>query len=276
MPELPEVETVLQGLMPVMHGNTIEYLQTRRPNLRYPFDTDLDTCTRNRTIIVCKRMSKYLLFRLDNGKTLISHLGMSGTYRIIAHNETVELEKHDHFFIRLNSGDTVIYNDTRRFGFLLLINTEEETTDKHLSSLGVDPTSTDLNPLYLVQKFAGKKSPIKNLLLNQSIIAGLGNIYVCEALWRSKIHPCTLGQDLSQKSIATLCTHIQDVITEAIKAGGSSLKDYRQVNGDMGYFQHTFAVYGKKDTPCSVCKTSIIRITQSNRSTFLCPACQKM
>ena len=275
MPELPEVQTVLQGLRPIMDKKTINYIETRRKNLRYPFHEKMEEMCSGARVESMQRLSKYIIIRLSSGKSLISHLGMSGKYSIIKSGDNTPLEKHDHFIIHMTSGDKVIYNDPRRFGFLIMINTADEGTEPHLKKLGVDPSTNALTPDYLKTKLLARKTNIKTALLDQSIIAGLGNIYVCEALWRAKINPTTPTQDIPVKKIPILTQHIIDVIDEAIKAGGSSLKDYRQADGAMGYFQHTFSVYGQEKEPCKICKSAILRIIQAGRSTFYCPKCQK-
>ena len=275
MPELPEVQTVLTGLRPVMDNQIIAYIETHRVGLRYPFDAHMDTYCTGATVTSMQRLSKYLVIRLSTGKSLISHLGMSGKYTVVKQGSNAPLEKHDHFVIHMQSGDKVIYNDPRRFGFLISVDSSDEAEERHLKKLGVDPTGADLTDIYLYNALQKRKTNIKTALLDQSIIAGLGNIYACEALWRSGICPTTEVNTISKKKASVLRNHIIDVIDQAIKAGGSSLKDYRQADGAMGYFQHAFAVYGRENDDCNHCSTPIKRITQSGRSTFYCPQCQK-
>ncbi len=288
MPELPEVETVRQGLLPAMQGKTLKKLTLNRKNLRFPFDENLNTHLENKKITNITRRSKYLLihFEQDNNKqTLIAHLGMSGKFTIFNNNEAKmrSPEKHDHVIFLLNDGTEIIYNDPRRFGFLLLADNNDWQNHKLIKHIGVEPLTTDFSPKALAKKSTNKQTNIKNHLLNQKIVAGLGNIYVCEALFRAKIHPKQPAKILSTatskatKTGKTLVPIIKDILQTAIKAGGSSLKDYRQTDGNLGYFQHSFAVYGRENQPCTIsdCSATIQRMVQSGRSTFFCPHCQK-
>ena len=276
MPELPEVETVVQGLRPHMIGKTIDKITTYRPNLRYDFPKNLhDICT-CADIIHITRRSKYILIRLSGGWTLICHLGMSGTYTVYPRGTNTPPKKHDHCLIHLTDGSCIAYNDPRRFGFILSCRTDTEHTQPHLSVLGVEPFADTLNHTYLYTRLRCKNTPIKTALLNQNIVAGLGNIYVCEALFRAKIHPASTAKTLSKQRVKTLTTHILQVVADAITAGGSSLRDFQHTNGKMGYFQHTFDVYGRENAPCKICHSPIHRITQSGRSSFFCKKCQKI
>ena len=280
MPELPEVETVVQGLRPHMVGATIDKVITHRPNLRYDFPKNLNEITTNAKIIDISRRSKYILIRLSTGWTLLSHLGMSGTYTFYNRKTNIplqkhNLQKHDHCVIYLSDGSYITYNDPRRFGFLIACKTCEEHCQKHLSVLGVEPFAHTLTASYLYTVFKQKNTPIKTLLLNQNIVAGLGNIYVCEALFKACIHPKTPAKNLTKSKVTILTEHIVHIIQDAIKAGGSSLKDFQDTNGKMGYFQHNFAVYGRENQNCHTCQKPIVRIQQSGRSTFFCIKCQK-
>lgn len=296
MPELPEVETVRRGLEPVMSGAIIVNADQNRADLRFPFTENFVTRIKGSTITEIKRRSKYLLFYLDNGLVIISHLGMSGSFRIINEAsdqqpgdfalEKSKNEKHDHFVFHLNNNSQsarVIYNDPRRFGFMILISQDEVGEHPYFKDLGPEPTGNGISAEYLAEKFTNKNTPMKSTLLDQKVIAGLGNIYVCEALWRAHISPLRKASSLvtatgkPKKELAILNTHIHDVIADAIKAGGSSLQDHIQTDGNMGYFQHSFAAYGQEGKQCrhENCNGTIDRITQSGRSTFYCPDCQE-
>lgn len=292
MPELPEVETVRRGLEPSMQGATIERVQQMRPNLRFPFPQDFTKRLTGRRIVSLGRRAKYLTIHLDDGLTIISHLGMSGSFRIEAegeeaapgafHHERSKSATHDHviFHLRRPEGEAVriIYNDPRRFGFMLFA--EEGTLDGHplLTKLGVEPTGNYLSGTVLRELFANKRAPLKAALLDQSLIAGLGNIYVCEALWRAGLSPMREAGSIAHQpqTLELLAQSIRDVIAEAIEAGGSTLKDYIQADGALGYFQHSFKVYGREGEPCRnpKCRSVIQRMVQSGRSTFYCASCQ--
>ncbi|PYE89236.1 bifunctional DNA-formamidopyrimidine glycosylase/DNA-(apurinic or apyrimidinic site) lyase [Phyllobacterium leguminum] len=290
MPELPEVETVRRGLQPVMEGARIVAVEQRRADLRFPFPERFAERLRGRRIEALGRRAKYLTIHLDDGLCVISHLGMSGSYRIetedgAAHNDGSKNTLHDHLVLhieRKNGGAArIIYNDPRRFGFITLA--EPGTFDCHpsLSGLGVEPTGNALSGELLAQLFRDKKSPLKAALLDQRLIAGLGNIYVCEALWRSGLSPARAAGSIAGRNRASqadaLAYAIREVITEAIAAGGSSLRDHRQTDGTLGYFQHSFSVYDREGSPCPRpgCGGTIERIVQSGRSTFFCARCQK-
>lgn len=295
MPELPEVETVRRGLQPVMEGARIEKLVLNRPDLRFPFPENLGDRVRGQKIISLGRRAKYLLIELEDGATLISHLGMSGSYRIepdIRENAghlhgsvTPELKysaknpTHDHVVFDLETaalgGRQVIYNDPRRFGFLLLAERGELENYSSLKSLGIEPTGNSLSGPVLAELFKDKKVSLKAALLDQRLIAGLGNIYVCEALWRAELSPLRAAGEIAEDAHLTeiLARCIRDVIADAIEAGGSSLRDHRQADGTLGYFQHSFAVYDREGEPCRRCGAPIQRIVQNGRSTFYCAAC---
>lgn len=293
MPELPEVETVRRGLAPVMEGATVERLQVNRPDLRFPFPDNFAALVEGQRIISLGRRSKYLLVDLQDAGVIIMHLGMSGSFRTVDgqapgnfHHERGKLEAHDHviFHLRLADGKQakVIYNDPRRFGFMLMTSRAELHQHKLIRDLGVEPVGNQLNADLLAEHFAGKTAPLKAALLDQKVIAGLGNIYVCEALWRSGLSPKRKARTLVLKSgkptqrLKILVDHIREVIRDAIAAGGSSLRDYTQTDGSLGYFQHSFAAYDQEGNPCQKpdCSGTIKRITQSGRSTFYCSRCQ--
>jgi formamidopyrimidine-DNA glycosylase len=296
VPELPEVETVRRGLQPAMEGARLERLELRRPDLRFPFTPGMAEKLAGRHVESLSRRAKYLLINFEGGLTAISHLGMSGSFRIEAggqadvpgdfHHARSKDEKHDHAVFHLHRAGTagrVIYNDPRRFGFLLLEETARLSENPFLSELGPEPTGNSLSAGVLAEALADKKAPLKAALLDQTIIAGLGNIYVCEALYRAGLSPRraagTLvdGKGRPKKELGLLTECVRDVIAEAIAAGGSSLRDHIQTDGSLGYFQHTFRVYGREGEPCRnpECGRPVERIVQSGRSTFFCARCQK-
>ena len=298
MPELPEVETVRRGLAPVMEDATIEHLELRRPDLRFPFPDKFADLVEGQHIVSVGRQAKYLLVDLSNDQVIIMHLGMSGSYRIeeditdnttpgTFHHEKTRLAAHDHVIFHLiqKSGQTarVIYNDPRRFGFMLMCKRSELADHPTFKDMGVEPVGNALTPEVLAAALAGKGTPLKSALLDQRVIAGLGNIYVCEALWRSRLSPKRKAGTLVMKSgaptdrLINLEKHIRDVIADAIKAGGSSLRDHAQTDGSLGYFQHSFAAYDREGEPCrhEQCGKPIKRIVQSGRSTFYCGSCQR-
>ncbi|MBO0346391.1 bifunctional DNA-formamidopyrimidine glycosylase/DNA-(apurinic or apyrimidinic site) lyase [Roseibium sp. CAU 1637] len=298
MPELPEVETVRRGLLSSFEGATITEVEQRRPNLRFPFPDDFIAGLADRKIISLSRRAKYLLADLDSGAVLIMHLGMSGSFRIEAGStdplmpgafalDRSKDDKHDHvvFHLKTASGapTRVIYNDPRRFGFMLLAARAELDSHPLFAAIGLEPLGNALDGATISRLFAGKAAPLKAALLDQKLIAGLGNIYVCEALWRSGLSPKRQAGSISGKSGRTtqrtenLARHIRETLEEAIEAGGSSLRDHRQADGTLGYFQHRFKVYDREGEPCqkTECNGIITRIVQSGRSTFYCPTCQR-
>jgi formamidopyrimidine-DNA glycosylase len=292
MPELPEVETVRRGLAPAMEGAVIERAEARRPDLRFPFPEHFAERLAGNRVLALRRRAKYLLADLACGETLIMHLGMSGSFRI--ENEAPvaggafrhprgKAAAHDHVVLVLSGGHTIVYNDPRRFGFMTLAETASLDTHPLLADLGVEPTGNALGAEALAAGMAGRNSPVKAALLDQTLIAGLGNIYVCEALWRARISPRRLARTLVRANgapterLEKLTEAIRAVIAEAIVAGGSSLRDHVQTNGELGYFQHAFAAYDREGVPCGHdgCTGTIRRIVQSGRSTFYCPRCQR-
>lgn len=287
MPELPEVETVRRGLIPVMEGRVIARADVRRPDLRWPFPDRMAQRLDGKRIERLGRRSKYILADLDSGETLIVHLGMSGRMLIALpdtsaaqvgqfHHAHPAPEKHDHVIFDMEGGARVTFNDARRFGAMDLARTLDLDAHKLIAVLGPEPFDNQFSDAYLAAKLRGRATPIKSALLDQRIVAGLGNIYVCEALWRSGLHPARQARDVTQRQISTLVTTIREVLRDAIEAGGSSLRDYRQADGELGYFQHSFAVYGREAAPCRTpgCTALIERIVQSGRSSFYCPICQ--
>jgi len=277
MPELPEVETVRCGLIPVLEGATLKKAITRREGLRIPFPTDFTERLEGNTIERLRRRSKYILLDCVDGLVVILHLGMSGRVTIYKEGEDPIIGKHDHVSLITEKGDHIVYTDPRRFGLITF--TDINTMDNHalLKNIGPEPLGNTFNTALLDARLIGKKSSIKSALLDQTLVAGLGNIYVCEALWRAGINPTRTGNSVAGKGAARLVPIIRDVLSEAIAAGGSTLKDYAQADGELGYFQHSFNVYGREGEDCSnkACGGTIERIVQSNRSTFFCPKCQQ-
>ncbi len=276
MPELPEVETVRRGLIPVMEGKQIMRADVSRPDLRWPFPEKMAERLTGKMIERLRRRSKYILADLDSGETLLIHLGMSGRM-MISTGEHADTQKHDHVVFHMQDDARVVFNDTRRFGAMDMAPTEIMPAHKLLASLGPEPLGNEFDEPYLVGRLKDKNSPIKNVLLDQRIIAGLGNIYVCEVLLRAGVSPTKKAGQLSAAKVRTLVPIIRDVLGEAIESGGSSLKDYRQADGELGYFQHSFRAYGREGEPCVTngCKSKIQRIVQAGRSTFYCAQCQR-
>ena len=276
MPELPEVETVCRGLASVLENRVIRRLELRRKDLRFPFPLGLAARVDGRRVAAVRRRAKYILIHLDDGGVLIGHLGMSGRM-LIGPAEGMVLEPHDHVIFHTDHGMVVRFNDARRFGFLDY--SPEATLHQHklLAELGPEPLGNEFNGPALAAALAGKVTPIKAALLDQKIVAGLGNIYVSEALYFAGLSPRRLAATVSGGRAEKLVTAIKDVLTRAIAAGGSSLRDYVQTSGELGYFQHQWAVYGKEGERCPACSctTGIQRIVQSNRSTFYCAKKQR-
>ena len=295
MPELPEVETVRRGLQPVLEGATIERLELRRGGLRFPFSRRFAARVKGHRIAALRRRAKYLLAELDDGTMLLMHLGMSGSYRIEAEGEKDakpvaddavyykrgKLEAHDHVVFHLKGGTRVVYNDPRRFGFMLLIPPKDFDAHPMLAGLGFEPTGNELSAKALAPRFATRAAPLKAILSDQRVIAGLGNIYVCEALWRARLSPKRAAGTLVRadgkptERLVRLVEAVRAVIADAVEAGGSSLRDYVQANGELGLFQLRFSVYDREGKRCPRGDGTIRRITQSGRSTFYCPACQR-
>ena len=280
MPELPEVETVRQGLADVLEGRRLHRVQAMRPDLRFPLPENFEGRLSGRQVEKLARRGKYLLIHLQERLTLIAHLGMSGRFRIF-NTSPPPLERHDHVVFEAEGGISVRFNDPRRFGFMDLADTDTLASHKMLKNMGPEPLANDFNGPVLAAALKGRKSPIKAALLDQSVIAGLGNIYVSEALFRAGLSPKRKSGTVQGGRAENLARAIRDVLNEAIVAGGSSLRDHRQPSGELGYFQHSFAVYGCTGQPCPGCTCDptrtggIRRITQSGRSTFYCAAKQR-
>jgi len=290
MPELPEVETVRLGLAPALEGHFITHALTRRGGLRRPFPPRFTERLTGQRVKKVWRRAKYILADLDSGETLVIHLGMSG--RISVYSETGRRKlgqyvyqpapgdagqgKHDHVVLETDAPARIVFNDHRRFGLMTLVETDRLDDDPLFKALGIEPLSKGFTAPRLAKALAGKKTPIKSALLDQRIIAGIGNIYACEALFRAHISPKRLARAVPKTRIAPLVAAIRKVLTDAIAAGGSTLRDHAQATGDPGAFQHHFLVYGREGRPCpGKCGGTVKRIVQAGRSTFYCPKCQK-
>jgi formamidopyrimidine-DNA glycosylase len=289
VPELPEVETVRMGLAPVLEGRRLTKVNIRRRGLRVPFPRDFAERLTGIRVKALRRRAKYLLAELENGETLVIHLGMSGRMAVYAERGVKKLGqyvydaapagagsgKHDHVVFETDAPARIVFTDPRRFGLMTLVPTDALERDKLFEDLGVEPLSNHFHADYLASVLKGKKTPIKSALLDQRVIAGIGNIYACEALFRSRISPKRRAGKVRAAEIPVLADAIKTVLREAIAAGGSSLRDYRQADGNLGNFQHRFQVYDREGEPCPSCQGTLKRIVQAGRSTFYCPKCQK-
>jgi formamidopyrimidine-DNA glycosylase len=293
MPELPEVETVRRGLQPVMEGSKIVKAEARRADLRFPFQKDFVARLTGQTVTGLGRRAKYLMADLGSGDVLLMHLGMSGSFRVVKdeeaevpgkfHHPRAEDRAHDHVVFQMSSGASIVFNDPRRFGYMKIIARKALDEEPLLKGLGPEPLGNEFDAAMLARSCANKKTSLKAALLDQRVVAGLGNIYVCEALYRSQLSPRRLAATLATKKgeptdhAKRLVTAIHEVLNQAIKAGGSSLRDHRQTSGELGYFQHSFQVYDREGEKCQTAKCGGIvkRFTQNGRSTFWCPKCQK-
>ena len=295
MPELPEVETVRRGLAPVMEGSRIRRAELRRADLRFPFPPAFSQALEGRRIVSLGRRAKYLLIDIEGGDVVIAHLGMSGSFRVEGavtetpgdfHIPRGKDARHDHVVFHLDTAEgerRVVYNDPRRFGFMDIARREDLSGHAFFRDLGTEPTGNALDADYIAGRFRGRRTPLKAALLDQKNIAGLGNIYVCEALWRAHLSPERLAGTLvtaagkPKKELVLLTEAIRQVIADAIEAGGSTLRDHIRADGSLGYFQHSFSVYDREREPCRTpgCTGTIGRIVQAGRSTFHCAVCQK-
>ena len=265
-----------------MSGAVIDKVDQRRPNLRVPFPDKMKQRLEGRGVIRLYRRAKYIIIELDDGQNLVIHLGMSGRILIARKTEDYEIKKHDHLILTLKDGARIIYNDPRRFGMIFMVEADE-ALEKHprFKDLGPEPLGNEFSAPILMERLKGKKYSIKQALLDQRVVAGVGNIYACEALFQSGLHPETEAGKIKGVRAEKLTHAIKDVLTRAIKAGGSTLKDYRDVNDELGYFQHSFKVYDQEKRACDGCDCDIDktlgvkRIVQSGRSTFYCPQKQK-
>lgn len=293
MPELPEVETVRRGLQPVMEGSKIVKAEARRKDLRFPFQKDFVARLDGQTVTGLGRRAKYLMADLGSGDVLLMHLGMSGSFRVVANDETKtpgqfhhprgDDRAHDHVVFHMSSGASVVFNDPRRFGYMKIIARHGLEAEPLLKGLGPEPLGNEFDATMLARACADKKTSLKAALLDQRVVAGLGNIYVCEALYRSQLSPRRSAATLATKKseptdhAKRLVNAIHGVLNQAIEAGGSSLRDHRQTSGELGYFQHSFQVYDREGETCQTarCGGIVKRFTQNGRSTFWCPKCQK-
>ena len=292
MPELPEVETVRRGLAPVMEGAAFQKVEQRRGDLRVPFPRGFAKKLTGRKVESVGRRAKYLTLDLDDGKVLVMHLGMSGSFRIEAEGGTKptatyyhaksKLTAHDHVVFHMSSGVRIVFNDPRRFGLMDLIPRKDLAQSKHFRAVGIEPLGNELDGAFIANAFAGRKAPLKASLMDQRLIAGLGNIYVCEALWLARLSPDRKAGTLATKTgkptaaANRLAEAIRAVLEAAIKAGGSSLRDHIRATGELGDFQHEFKVYDREGEKCPRNDGGTIRRkVHSGRSTFYCPVCQR-
>ena len=280
MPELPEVETVRRGLEPVLVGHVVARADVRRPDLRWPFPARLAERLEGARVETLGRRSKYLLAGLDRSETLIVHLGMSGRILVSGaqvgafHHPHPAPAKHDHLVLDLDDGGRVTLNDARRFGAVDLWPTAGLESHRLLAGLGPEPLGNAFDAACLASRLAGRATSVKAVLIDQRVVAGLGNIYVCEALWRARVSPLRPAGDVTEAEAEAIVAAVRAVLVDAIEAGGSSLRDYRRADGELGYFQHSFAVYGREGEPCPRCGTPVARVVQAGRSSFFCPRCQ--
>ena len=288
MPELPEVETVRRGLSPALTGAIVERVQLNRPDLRFPFPDGFADRLKGQKILEVGRRAKFLMMPLSSGELITAHLGMTGRFSVLDGNRTVEpgafydpapASGHEHavFFLKREDGVPVklTYSDPRRFGFFELFAAEDRATAARFADLGPEPLSEDFTPEALQQRLAGKAAPLKAALLDQRIVAGLGNIYVCEALFRAGLSPRRKSATIGPARAERLAASIKGVLSEAIRAGGSTLQDYAAVDGTEGSFQQQFDVYDRAGEPCRVCGKAVERFVQSGRSSFACGGCQR-
>jgi len=275
MPELPEVETVMRGLGPVLLNKRIQNVVVRQRNLRIPLPLSFASTLKGAYVTSLTRRAKYILAQLNTNTTLLIHLGMSG--RLVIHKKPARAQKHDHVVLGLAGNTQIIFNDPRRFGLMALVPTPALAHHKLLSHLGVEPLEKNFSGATLYNRIHTSTRPIKLAIMDQEVVVGVGNIYACEALYAARIHPTRKAKSLSQKECTVLVRAIKNVLQRAIKKGGSTLRDYVQTSGEAGYFQHEFNVYGHAGHTCPRCKGAhkISRIVQGGRSTFFCASCQK-
>ena len=274
MPELPEVETVRQGLTPIWQGRRFTRVTCYRANLRIPFPEGFAQILTGRIVERLERRAKYILVHLSDNLVLIIHLGMSGHMTITPHDDD-PIGPHDHVVFITDQGIRVTYTDPRRFGLMTLVPADQLNSHKFFADLGPEPLGADFTAQALGKVLSNRMTPIKSALLDQKNVAGLGNIYVCESLFRARIHPERLSHSITKAQLAKLVATVKDVLTESIAAGGTTLRDHLRPDGQLGYFKQSLSVYGREGENCSICGSSILRLVQSGRSTFFCPTCQK-
>ena len=275
MPELPEVETVVRGLRPRLEGRRLVRVQQRRPDLRFPLPERFGERLTGRLVRAVTRRAKYILVHLDGDEILLAHLGMSGRMTLGDARAATPLEPHDHIVFETDAGDEVRFNDARRFGMMDLVPEAELEAHRLMRDLGPEPLSNAFNGPALAERLRGKRTPIKAALLDQRVVAGLGNIYVCESLYFAGLSPRRQAYTVQGNRAERLARCVREVLDRAVAAGGSSLRDYVQADGELGYFQHEWAVYDREDEPCLACGGPIRRLVQSGRSTFYCAKCQR-
>lgn len=276
MPELPEVETVCRGLKKNIIGRKIKIVNISNKNLRFPYPSDFIKNLRDRIVTKITRRARYILIYLNDEQVLLIHLGMTGKLNFHINNDKPIAQNHDHIVIKFFDNSYLIYNDVRRFGFVDLFHSKEESKHKILKHLAIEPLSDDFNVKYLQEKLRNKSINIKNIMMDNKIVVGVGNIYINESLFLSSILPTRPANKVKTKELENLIYNIKNILQRAIDKGGSTLRDYQQLNGDVGNFQFDFKVYGKEGDKCSNCiKGKIIRIKQSGRSSFFCPNCQR-
>jgi len=275
MPELPEVETVKSGLEQRFLNKKIVKITHSDKNLRHPLPENIKTILKNASIKSFYRRAKVLFIHLDNGYSLVFHLGMTGKLVFDISTVAKHLHKHNHFSLYFDDDSYLIFNDIRRFGYVDLTKTDEIKSLSYIKTLGPEPLTDNFNAKYLKEKIKNKSSAIKLAIMDNAIVVGVGNIYACESLFKAGIHPKTPANKISRKKLEILVNEIKKTLIIAIEKGGSTLKDYVQADGSLGYFQHEFFVYGKHGEKCKVCDSQIDKITLGQRSTFFCPKCQK-
>ncbi len=277
MPELPEVEIVKRGLEPALSGKAFKHVEVRRSDLRVKVPDDFKSVIEGQSVRKLSRRGKYILIFLEGGQVVVLHLGMSGRIHIYKPGVPYEVQKHDHVILDTDDGSRIVFNDPRRFGMIYMTPANDWENQKPFSKMGPEPLGNKFSGPCLEEKLYGRKSNIKSALLDQKIVAGIGNIYACEALFESGIHPERAAGSVTGKEAEQLAAAIRSVLQKAIVAGGSSLKDYRQTDGSLGYFQHSFSVYDKESEKCPdcTCDDTVRRIVQAGRSTFFCPVKQR-
>lgn len=274
MPELPEVETIVRGIAPLIEGLSITKAKVLNSKLRIEIPQDFARAVKGKTITKVKRKAKYILLELDNHRVIVIHLGMSGRLRVYLNLQEYKKAKHDHLIIDLSNGGLLVFNDTRRFGLVTLLREPEFAEFKFFKKLGLEPLSKEFNTVQLFKITQARNKSIKSVIMDSSIVVGVGNIYASESLFSAGIHPGRIASTLTKKEAGKLYEAIVETLERAIEAGGSTLRDYAKADGEAGYFQHQFLVYDRLDMPCSKCSRPIHQIRQNGRSTYFCGHCQ--